>query len=195
MRKRIKTGIYGGSFNPIHNGHTQLAEFLCREGYVDELWFLVSPQNPFKQSANDLLDDQARLELARLAIKENSNLHVSDFEFTLPRPSYTYKTLRALRQTYPDREFLLVIGADNWQAFDRWAEPEEIRAHHQILVYPRTGYPLDPLQLPEQVTAVPSPIIDLSSTELRKAIHDGLDASYGLKPDVLKEILARGYYQ
>lgn len=195
MTDRIKTGIYGGSFNPMHNGHTQLAEFLCQKGYVDELWFLVSPQNPFKQSANDLLDDQARLELARLAVKEHPQLQVSDFEFTLPRPSYTYKTLRALRQAFPDREFLLVIGADNWQAFDRWAEPQEILAHHRILVYPRTGYPLDPEQMPEQVTAVPSPIIDLSSTELRQAIREGRDAAYGLHPDVLKRILSRGYYQ
>ena len=153
--KKLRTGIFGGSFNPIHIGHLALANYLCENGYVDELWFLVSPQNPFKQSANDLLDDQARLELARLAIKENSNLHVSDFEFTLPRPSYTYKTLRALRQTYPDREFLLVIGADNWQAFDRWAEPEEIRAHHQILVYPRTGYPLDPQRRREPGSVYP----------------------------------------
>lgn len=191
----IRTGIYGGSFNPIHKGHTALAEFLCQNGYVDELWFLVSPQNPFKRAANDLLDDQARLELARIAVQGNPRLVVSDFEFTLPRPSYTYKTLRALRQTYPEREFLLVIGADNWQAFDRWAEPKEILFHHKILVYPRTGYPIDVKKLPQNVIAVPSPIINLSSTELREAIHRGQDASYGLDPNVLKKIRTCGYYQ
>ena len=109
-----ETGIYGGSFNPIHRGHVELAERLCRDEGLDELWFMVSPQNPFKKSSPDLLNENIRLELARMAVREHPCLKVSDFEFRLPRPSYTADTLAALRQAYPDRLFTLVIGADNW---------------------------------------------------------------------------------
>jgi nicotinate-nucleotide adenylyltransferase len=106
-----ETGIYGGSFNPIHRGHVELAERLCRDEGLDELWFMVSPQNPFKKSSPDLLDENSRLELARMAVREHPCLKVSDFEFRLPRPSYTADTLAALRQAYPDRLFTLVISS------------------------------------------------------------------------------------
>ena len=109
---KTRTGIYGGSFNPIHEGHVRLAKALADSGLVDEMWLLVSPQNPFKVDAN-LLDDEKRLHLARLAIRDVQGVEVCDREFTLPRPSYMYNTLQALSQEHPDREFVLVIGADN----------------------------------------------------------------------------------
>lgn len=191
----IETGLYGGSFNPIHKGHIRLAEFLCQSGEVNELWFLVSPQNPFKASSHDLLPEEERLELARLAIAGHPELKASDFEFKMPRPSYMVRTLKALRQTYPDRRFSLVIGADNWYSFNRWKEPEEILRHHRILVYPRTGYTIDPQTLPPHVKLVHTPLIDISSTELRQCIAKGGDASYGLEPAVWKEIQEKGYYR
>lgn len=191
----IRTGIYGGSFNPIHNGHTQLGDFLCRQGFLDELWLLVSPQNPFKQQVTDLLNDEARLHLAQLAVRHHPGLFVSDFEFNLPRPSYMVRTLEALRQKHPNRLFSLVIGADNWLAFDRWQQPEEILRHHPLFVYPRIGFPIAVSSLPPGVTLVNTPLINISSSELRTAIQNGKNAAYGLNADVWKEIQRKGYYK
>lgn len=191
----ITTGIYGGSFNPIHRGHTQLAEQLCREGRVDELWFLLSPQNPLKRQA-DLLPDEERLRLARLAVEESRQMKVSDFELRLPRPSFMANTLAALRAACPDRRFVLIIGADNWLEFHRWYHPEEIRAHHPILVYPRPGYPLKAEELPEGVTLTDTPLLNISSTALREEIRNGTyRGDDRLHPAVWKEIQAGGYYR
>lgn len=115
-QKPIRTGIFGGSFNPIHLGHLSLANFLCEEELVDELWFLITPQNPFKQQQT-LLDNHLRLKMVEKAIAGYPRFKASDFEFTLPRPSYTITTLNRLSESYPDREFILIIGADNWAAF------------------------------------------------------------------------------
>lgn len=114
--KPIKTGIFGGSFNPIHIGHLALANFLCEYDGLDELWFMVSPQNPFKQN-QVLTDDSLRLQMVQAAIAGYARFKACDFEFHLPRPSYTVNTLQKLRETYPDREFVLIIGADNWYWF------------------------------------------------------------------------------
>lgn len=184
----IRTGIYGGSFNPIHRGHIELGNFICQNRYVDELWFLVSPQNPFKKQATDLLDDQRRLELAQAAVADNPQLKVCDLEFRLPRPSYMYKTLEALEREYPDRQFVLIIGADNWLAFDRWAEYRTLLERYEILVFPRTGYPVDPDSLPSGVRLLPSPIIDISATEIRRRLRCGEDASALLTPAVWERI-------
>ncbi len=188
------TGIYGGSFNPIHKGHVQLAEALCQNGAVDEVWFLVSPRNPLKQTAKDLLDESDRLALARLATAGHPRFHVSDFEFNLPRPSYTADTLAALRQAYPERQFVLIIGADNWHSFNRWRSPEEILRHHRILIYPRPDYPVDTAMLPPGVTLADTPLMDISSTQIRRSIARGEDASYGLDAAVWKEICRKKYY-
>ena len=190
-----RTGIYGGSFNPIHRGHIELGEFICQNCYVDELWFLVSPQNPFKKQATDLLDDQRRLELARIAVHDYPQLQVCDIEFRLPRPSYMYKTLEAREKEYPDRQFVLIIGADNWLAFDRWAEYRRLQEHYDILVFPRNGYPVDSSSLPERVTLLPSPLIDISATEIRRRIRCGEDASALLTPAVWEELRKQEDYQ
>ena len=132
--KRI--GIFGGSFNPIHLGHTALATYICEQGLVDEVWFMVSPQNPLKRDLTQL-DENERLTMARLAVASYPMLQVSDFEFTLPRPSYTFHTLQALRAAYSDYEFTLIIGEDNWQNFHRWYRGEDIARETSIIVYPR----------------------------------------------------------
>ena len=190
------TGIYGGSFNPIHKGHVQLAEALCHKGVVNEIWFLVSPRNPFKQASKDLLDEHDRLSLARLATAGHPQLHVSDFEFSLPRPSYTVDTLAVLRKAYPDRQFALIMGADNWQSFHRWRKPDDILRHHRILVYPRPEFPVDETALPPGVTLLSDVrLMDISSTQLRRSIARGEDASYGLDAAVWQEIQKKGYYR
>ena len=134
-------------------------------------------------------------ELARMAVREHPCLKVSDFEFRLPRPSYTADTLAALRQAYPDRLFTLVIGADNWLAFKDWKKPDEILSHHRILVYPRPGYAVEAASLPPGVKLTDTPLIDISSTEIRRLISQGGDASYGLDEAVWQEIRKKGYYR
>jgi len=135
----MKTGIFSGSFNPIHIGHLALANYLCEFAGLDEVWFVVSQLNPLKDEA-DLLDNDLRLEMVSLAIWNYPKFKASDFEFTLPRPSYTVQTLRLLKDQFPDREFHLIIGADNWQQFHLWKEYETIINTTPILVYPRPGY-------------------------------------------------------
>ena len=190
--KRLITGIYGGSFNPIHEGHICLAKALADSGLVDEMWLLVSPQNPFKVDA-DLLDDEMRLHLARVAVADVPGIEVCDREFSLPRPSYMYNTLKALSKEHPAREFVLVIGADNWERFPDWYRSKAILRTYRIIIYPRPGYTLQ--KVPRKVTVAPTPLLDISSTEIRRRIatvpdYDG----EGLPPTVWKEIKAKGLY-
>ena len=159
----IKTGIFGGSFNPIHNGHVSLARQLKEKAGLDEVWLMVSPQNPLKQDS-DLLDDEKRMQMVRLALEGEESLIASDCELHLPKPSYTWNTLQALSKDYPEREFVLMIGGDNWALFDRWYHAEDIKQNYQIVVYPRKGAEggIEGLEL-----------IDISSTEIRQRIKEG----------------------
>jgi nicotinate-nucleotide adenylyltransferase len=189
----IRTGIFGGTFNPIHLGHLALANYLCEENWVDELWFLITPQNPFKQEQT-LLDNHLRMKMVEAAIADYPRFKASDFEFTLPRPSYTVTTLQKLSEIYPDREFVLIIGADNWAAFDKWKSPEEILRNHRILVYPRPGYEINPHELPAQVKAVNTPLLEISSTFIRESIASGKDIRYFLHPEVYRFIKQHQLY-
>ena len=192
-KKRLITGIYGGSFNPIHEGHICLAKALAESGFVDEMWLLVSPQNPFKVDA-DLLDDDERLRLASLAVADVPGVEVCDREFSLPRPSYMYNTLQALSEEHPNREFVLVIGADNWERFPDWYRSKDILASYRVIIYPRPGYELG--KLPRRVKLADTPLLDISSTEIRNRIAS--EPSYngeGLPPVVWKEIKEKRYYR
>ncbi|MBQ4445680.1 MAG: nicotinate (nicotinamide) nucleotide adenylyltransferase, partial [Prevotella sp.] len=121
----IKTGIYGGSFDPLHNGHISLARQALQKIGLDEVWLIVSPHNPLKKQEN-LTDDHLRLEMARLALADEPQLVVSDYEFHLPRPSYMWNTLEQIQQDEPQRELYLLIGEDNWENFDQWYRHEDI---------------------------------------------------------------------
>lgn len=190
----MRIGIFGGSFNPIHTGHTRLGQWLVRKNYVDELWFMVSPLNPLKQNSTELLPDGLRLQLAQLAVEGKTGLRVSDFEMHLPRPSYMVHTLAQLRQAYPQHEFLLIIGADNWLRFNQWRNSEEIMLHHRLLVYPRPGYALDTASMPQGVSLVATPLFNISSTQIRQAIANGHYHGRGLSPKVWKSIKQNRYY-
>lgn len=194
MKKR--TVLYGGSFNPIHLGHLALGQYLLETQPVDEVWYMISPQNPLKQ-ADGLLPDADRLELVRKAVEGCAGLAACDFEFRLPRPSYTVHTLEAIRRAFPDREFSLLIGADNWAHFPRWHQFRKILDENEIFVYPRTGYPLHTEDLPPQVHVLDAPLFDASSTDIREAIAGGNPESVAglLPPAVYREILRRGFYR
>lgn len=186
-----RTGIYGGSFNPIHNGHVSLARHLIQEGLVDEVWLVVSPQNPFKRD-DTLLDERSRLGLARLAVEHEPGIEVSDVEMSLPRPSYMATTLRTLSARHPQRQFSLIIGADNWVRFPQWHESAWIMAHYPLIVFPRPGCPLG--QVPQGVQVARTPLLDISSTWVREhASRPGYDGE-GLPPRVWEEIRTRSFY-
>ena len=187
----IKTGIYGGSFNPIHNGHIALALQLLRLAGLDEIWFVVSPQNPLKAQGS-LLDDRKRLDMTRRALEPYPSLAVSDFEFSLPRPSYMWHTLRAMSDRWHDREFTLIIGADNWVCFDRWYHSADIIARFPIVVYPREGSSVDVSSLPPTVCLVNTPLYNISSTEVRSDVRAGRDIR-GKVPEVIAEDVERLY--
>lgn len=189
----IRTAIFGGSFNPIHSGHVLLARQVLAEGLADEVWLMVSPHNPLKKQ-DGLLDEQARLRLARLAVEGVDGVQVSDFEFFLPRPSYTWRTLQALGEKYTDRKFLLLIGADNWAVFDKWAHHEDLIREYEIIVYPREGYLLNTEQMPDGVHVLKAALYPWSSTLVRERLAQGLDCSAYVPPRVLEEIARCGYY-
>ena len=177
-------GIFGGSFNPIHKGHVALARQLLRRAQLDEVWFLVSPQNPLKPQSS-LLDDNMRLEMARLALKDEPHLVASDYEFHLPRPSYTWNTLQHLSQDYPQHRFTLIIGADNWQLFSRWRNSRDILANYSVVIYPRNGYPVDETTLPPNVRLVKTRLYNMSSTLVRQLLAERKSMRRYLHPKVI----------
>ena len=175
----IKTGIFGGSFNPIHNGHVKLARYLKAQAGLDEVWLMVSPLNPLKQGT-DLLCDEARFKMAQAALEGEAGIIACDYEMHLPKPSYTWNTLQALSKDYPDREFVLMIGGDNWDHFDRWYHAEDIKNNYEIVVYTRT--PGDPGYM------------DISSTQIRQRIREGRGITRLVPKAVEAMIRKNGYY-
>lgn len=189
MKKGMRIGIYGGTFNPPHNGHLQLARTFLEQAVLDEVWLLVSPQNPFK--VNDSLPaDNYRLQLVQAAVSGEPRLVASDFEFHLPKPSYTWNTLQSLSKAYPEHEFVLLVGGDNWAAFDRWAHPQDIITHYDLYVYPRPGSSIDATQLPARVHILYGELLDISSTDIRQRLEYGEDIS-ALVPTAVLPLLQR----
>lgn len=189
LRKRI--AIFGGSFNPVHVGHIALARSVVQQHLADEVWLLVSPQNPLKQQMG-LLSEQQRLNLVRKALEHEHGVEVSDFEFHLPRPSYTWNTLQALSAAYPDVEFSLLIGADNWLLFNRWAHPDDILANYRLLVYPREECVVNEASLPIGVSLIEAPLFPLSSTDIRNLVREG-KSIHGFVPAVIEQDVQRLY--
>ena len=159
-------GLLGGSFNPIHIGHISLAKQLLKIAGLDEIWFMVSPQNPLKDRGT-LLDEKLRFELTKAALQDEEGLKACDYEFHLPRPSYTWNTLQQLSKDFPEHTFILLIGGDNWQNFHRWYRADDILNNHQIVVYPRRGCEIDTASLPDNVSVANTELLDISSTEIR----------------------------
>lgn len=189
MQKK-KVGIFGGSFNPIHTGHIALAKSLCQQvgGFFLEWVHGRNHQPHFIQPC--LLADKLRLEMAEQAVADEPKLKACDYEFHMPKPSYTWHTLQALSQDFPNVDFTLLIGGDNWASFDKWFHHEDILSHYPIVVYPRKGCDIG--KVPSGVTIVETPLLNISSTEIRQRIKEG-KSIHGMVPDSI-EPLAMQYY-
>ena len=189
------TGLFFGSFNPVHIGHLIIADYFVANTDIDEVWFVLSPQNPLKSSA-DLLPDEERLNLLALAVEDNPDFRVSDVELQMPKPSYTVHTIELLLEKYPERQFVLLIGSDNLDVFDQWKDHERLPELIPIYVYPRSRdvASSDFLDHP-RIRLKPAPMLEISSSNIRQAIREGKNPRYLLPGKVLERIRERGSYE
>lgn len=190
----MKVGLFFGSFNPIHVGHMVLANYMLEFTGLDKVWFVVSPHNPLKNKST-LLHERYRLEMVRLAIDDNHRLKASDIEFKLPQPSYTVHTLLYLKEKYPQTEFALIMGADNLENFHKWKNYEEIIKEHDLYVYPRPDMKENQWTSHPRVKLVNAPLMEISSTDIRKAIKDKKDVRYFLQKAVWDYIREMHFYE
>lgn len=192
-----KIGLFFGSFNPIHIGHLILANYILENSDMDELWFVVSPQNPFKDKKS-LLTDHNRLDMVQLAVKNYPKMRASNVEFSLPKPSYTIDTLTYLKEKYPNNSFALIMGEDNLDSLPKWKNAEKLISDYQIIVYPRTfeGEKKDSEYLQhENISMVNAPIIELSATEIRNMIKEGKNVRPMLPPEVFEYLDGSSFYK
>lgn len=189
-----KTGLFFGSFNPIHVGHLIIANSMLTGSELEEVWFVVSPQNPLKERSS-LLADHHRLQMVRVAIEENYKMRACDVEFHLPIPSYTVVTLAHLGELYPDREFSLIMGSDNLDNFHRWRNYEHILENYEIFVYPRPGHDGGDLASHPHVHLVDVPMMDISSSYIRERISKRQSVEYLLTEPVYKYLTEMHFYE
>ncbi len=192
-----KIGLFFGSFNPIHVGHLIIGQHILTHSNLDKIWFIVSPQNPFKPKET-LLEDYHRLALVNLAIEDNLNFRALDIEFQLPKPSYTINTLTHLKEKYPEYEFHLIMGEDNLNTLHKWKNADEIARQFPVLVYPR----LDTEETPDtafisslKLTRCDAPIVRISSSYIRDLIKNGKSASYVLPEKVKNYVEEMHFYK
>lgn len=170
-----------GSFNPVHNGHLIIAQSIANKNNIDEVWLVVSPQNPFKQQKK-LLNQYDRLHLIRLGIGENLKIKASDIEFNLPIPSYTIDTLTYLQEKFPKNTFTIVMGSDNINHFHKWKNFQSILKYYRIIVYPRPNHPIKQFENHEKVEILKVPLLEISATYIRKLLKEQKSIRY-LVPD------------
>lgn len=196
-----KIGLFFGSFNPIHIGHLILANYILENSDMDELWFVVSPQNPFKEKKS-LLKDHNRLDMVEIAIRNYPKMRASNVEFSLPTPSYTVDTLTYLNEKYPDYSFSLIMGEDNLKSLHKWKNYEILLKNHHIIVYPRVSKNDAPnsetvsgLKNHENISLIDAPIIELSATEIRNMIKDNKNVRPMLPPEVFEYLDGSNFYR
>jgi nicotinate-nucleotide adenylyltransferase len=202
----MQIGLYFGTFNPIHVGHLIIANYMADYTDLDEVWMVVSPQNPLKKKKS-LLQDYHRLELVRLAIEDNERLKVTDVEFKLPKPSYTSHTLIHLEEKYPQHEFSLIMGEDNLRTLDKWRNHEDIIERHKLYVYPRPltheeiaeikllGDSVSSFSAHRNVIMCDAPVMKLSASFIRNAIKEGKDVRYLLTENVFDYVDKMNFYR
>ena len=190
----MKIGLFFGSFNPIHNGHLVIAGYMAEFTDLDQVWMVVSPQNPLK-TKNSLLKDIHRLALVNEAIGDYRKLKASNIEFKLPQPSYTINTLLHLTEKHPDNEFVLIMGMDNLQTLDKWKNYEEILNNYEIYVYPRHDFNGEKFINHPKIKMVDAPVMEISASFIRKAIKDKKDVRYMMPESVYKYIIEMSFYK
>lgn len=190
----MEVGLFFGSFNPIHTGHMIIASLVKETTRVDEVWFIVSPQNPFKKN-NNLLHEFDRLDMVNAAIGDDYQFRSSDIEFNMPRPSYTIDTLTLLQEKHPDKKFHLIIGEDNLASFPKWKNYEKILEHFGLIVYPRPHSKPSALKGSDNVKMIEAPEVDISATLIRKLIREEKSIKYLVPDAVVAVIKSKGYYQ
>jgi len=190
----MKIGLFFGSFNPVHIGHLIIANFMATQTELEQVWMVVSPQNPFK-SKSSLARDYDRLHLVQLAIDDNPKLRASNIEFGLPKPSYTIDTLTYLKEKHPQHEFSLIMGGDNLGSFHKWKNYEQILAHHQIFVYKRPQYDLGDFTDHPQIQLVEAPLMQISASYVRQCIQNGHSIQYLVPEPVYEYLLSSSMYR
>lgn len=187
----MKIGLYFGSFNPIHTGHLIIAKYVLQNSNLDRIWFVVSPQNPFK-SPESLLNENHRLHLVNTAIEGETDLKASNIEFKLPKPSYTINTLTYLAEQFPKYEFTVIVGSDAFQNINKWKNFESLVKNYPFIVYKRPGFEITETWGAD-VTLLNAPLLEISSTYIRGLLKKGLSIRY-LVPDTVKEEIERNNY-
>lgn len=189
----MKIGLYFGSFNPIHHGHLIIAKHILEHTDLQQIWFVVSPQNPLKPS-NGLLNEYHRLHLVNLAIEGEPEFKASDIEFRLPKPSYTIDTLTYLQEKYPTHEFTVLMGSDSFENLSKWKNPEQLLKNYHIVVYERPGHTVQ-VPIPQQVTILKAPLLEISATHIRQSIKNNKSIRFLVPDSVKAEIERNGYYK
>jgi nicotinate-nucleotide adenylyltransferase len=190
----MKVGLYFGSFNPVHIGHLAIANYITEYSDLSELWFILSPQNPLKKK-NTLLDEFERFKMVELALADDEKIKPSDIEFRLPKPSFTIDTLTYLKERYPNYEFAIILGADNFNSFHKWKNYEEILKKYQLYVYPRPGYNIGDFANHPNIKEINAPIMEISSSFIRKSIKEEKDVRYFLPKAVYNYINDKFLYR
>jgi len=189
----MKIGLFFGSFNPIHHGHLMVASFIANHTELQQVWLVVSPQNPLKTQSS-LLNEYDRLHLAQLAIENDAQLKVSDIEFKLPKPSYTIDTLTYLQEKYPQHQFYVIMGSDSFQNLPKWKNFEALVKNYQFIVYRRPGFEITE-KYGADVTYLEAPMLELSATLIRNNCKDGITIRYLVPEDVRLEIERNNYFK
>ncbi len=191
----MKIGLYFGSFNPIHIGHLIIANYIAQNTQIEQVWLVVSPQNPLKIT-NTLLNEYQRLHLAQLAVEQNPYIKVSDIEFKLPRPSYTIDTVAYLKEKHPQHSYSIIMGSDSFQNIHKWKNADILKKENEFIVYPRDGFSIKQVNNDiEKLEIIQAPLLNISATEIRKAIKQGKSIRYFVTDKVLEEIEKGGYYK
>lgn len=192
---RLKVGLYFGSYNPIHIGHLVIANYMVEYTGIDQLWFVVSPQNPHKKKIN-LLDDYQRLEMVHRAVEGDDRFRVSNIEFNMPKPSYTVDTLAYLKDQYPNYDFVILMGADNLENFHKWKNYEILIKDFGVLVYPRPGFDRSKVKTHKNITiAEGAPLMEISSSFIRQAIQAGKDVRHFLPANTREYLDEMNFYR
>lgn len=189
----MKVGLYFGSFNPIHTGHLIIANHILNETDLKKVWFMVSPQNPFKTS-NSLLNEYDRFHLVQKAIEGDLRMKASDIEFSLPKPSFTVATLAYLKEKYPGHEFSIIMGSDSFQNLSKWKNPEVIVRDYPIIIYRRPGFEITN-EMSAKIEIMDAPLLEISATHIRELIRHGKSIRYLVPLAVEEEIAASAYFK